>query len=208
MAPPATAQRCLDCARREYENYAEGEVAEMIEIYVKKGFSDEDARKIIEIYTSKEEYKDAFLDHMMAEELKCIVPGDDETQVMCISSGITGVSFVTFGSLPLWLIVALEAVGGVSLELQIGLAAMLTVVSLFVLGIIKVRVAAVCGARVSGWRRAALQAMITRELTNAWCNGLLMMSSGALAAGAAFLVGMGANSLLSHDVVCAIRVLS
>jgi vacuolar iron transporter family protein len=192
-------------ARREYENYAEGEIAEMVEIYMNKGFSEEDARKIIGVYTSKEEYKDAFLNHMMVEELSYIVPGEDETQVMCISSGITGISFVLFGSLPLWMLVVLDSIGGFSLDTQIGLAALLTILSLFSLGIVKVSVLVCVCARVRGAKTGS-QATITRELTDAWFNGLLMMVSGALAAGAAYLIGMGANSLLSHNVVCTIRM--
>ena len=49
----------------ELENYPEGEVSEMIEIYEAKGMSHEDAVKVINI-SSK--YKDFFVDLMMVQE--------------------------------------------------------------------------------------------------------------------------------------------
>lgn len=41
----------------------------MIEIYKEKGLSEADARRLIEIITSKPEYSSFFVDHMMVQEL-------------------------------------------------------------------------------------------------------------------------------------------
>lgn len=56
----------------EYENFPEGEKAEMIEIYKKKGFSEDDATLIINAMTEKEEYKDYFVHHMMTQVRRVI----------------------------------------------------------------------------------------------------------------------------------------
>jgi VIT1/CCC1 family predicted Fe2+/Mn2+ transporter len=57
----------------EFKNYPEGEVAEMVDIYVGKGFSREDAARAIGIMTRKPEYTDAFIKHMLVQELEKLV---------------------------------------------------------------------------------------------------------------------------------------
>ena len=47
------------------ENYPEGEIEEMINIYVEKGFSREEASTIMHTMTKKPEYKEYFLHHMV-----------------------------------------------------------------------------------------------------------------------------------------------
>ncbi len=47
-----------------------GEIEEMVEIYQEKGFSEEDARKVVGIMAR---HKDFFLDHMMVEVRKQIM---------------------------------------------------------------------------------------------------------------------------------------
>jgi hypothetical protein len=51
---------------RETTNFLEGEKQEMIEIYMGKGLSEEDATNII---TTMAKYKDFFVDHMLVMEL-------------------------------------------------------------------------------------------------------------------------------------------
>ena len=65
----------------EFENYAEGEVREMVDIYVSKGFAEPDARRVMHLMTHRPEYKDFFIDHMMQQELGQQVPGEDDNPI-------------------------------------------------------------------------------------------------------------------------------
>jgi hypothetical protein len=56
----------FDMCCRETNNFLEGEKQEMIEIYMGKGLSEEDATNII---TTMAKYKDFFVDHMLVMEL-------------------------------------------------------------------------------------------------------------------------------------------
>ena len=63
----------VDLAKRERrreewecENYLEGEIEEMVELYTKKGVDEATARRVVEILSRN---KKAFVDIMMAEEL-------------------------------------------------------------------------------------------------------------------------------------------
>ena len=62
----------------EYDHYKEGEVKEMVQLYMQKGFNEEDATRIIQIM-SKDKYKDFFIDHMMIQELGQEVPDPDDS---------------------------------------------------------------------------------------------------------------------------------
>ena len=61
----------------ELENYPEGEMKEMVELYMLKGMSREDAETVI---TTMAKYKDFFVDVMMAQELELQVPDDDHVK--------------------------------------------------------------------------------------------------------------------------------
>ncbi len=63
----------VDMARRErkreeweVEHYIEGEMEEMVDLYMKKGVDEQTARRVIEILSRN---RKAFVDIMMAEEL-------------------------------------------------------------------------------------------------------------------------------------------
>lgn len=58
----------------EMDNYPEGEIQEMIDIYTRRGMDRGDATKVIEIMSK---YKDFFVDIMMAEELALQVPEEN-----------------------------------------------------------------------------------------------------------------------------------
>lgn len=58
----------------EMENYPEGEIAEMIDIYQERGMTHDDAKLVIETMAK---YKEFFVDVMMAEELALQVPDED-----------------------------------------------------------------------------------------------------------------------------------
>merc|ERR1712232_1407882 len=65
--------------REEWEmnNYPEGEINEMIDIYTNRGMSHEDATQII---TTMAKYKNFFIDIMMTQELELQVPEPDHVK--------------------------------------------------------------------------------------------------------------------------------
>eukprot|EP00455_Lapot_gusevi_P047481 TRINITY_DN6422_c0_g1_i3.p1 TRINITY_DN6422_c0_g1~~TRINITY_DN6422_c0_g1_i3.p1 ORF type:complete len:267 (+),score=17.36 TRINITY_DN6422_c0_g1_i3:130-930(+) len=58
----------------ELENFPEGEIREMIELYVSKGFSQEDAQAVMNILVKNQSF---FIDHMLVQELN-LMPPDPE----------------------------------------------------------------------------------------------------------------------------------
>jgi len=82
----------------EMENYPEGEIREMIDIYKERGMSHEDAVLVI---NTMAKYKDFFVDVMMAEELQLQVPEADH-KVESMKEGVAMFcAFASCGSLPL-----------------------------------------------------------------------------------------------------------
>eukprot|EP01117_Protostelium_nocturnum_P016362 TRINITY_DN6466_c0_g1_i1.p1 TRINITY_DN6466_c0_g1~~TRINITY_DN6466_c0_g1_i1.p1 ORF type:complete len:271 (-),score=83.87 TRINITY_DN6466_c0_g1_i1:269-1081(-) len=80
----------------EVENCPELEKQEMVEIYVKKGLPEHEAREVVDLlFTSKE----AFLDVMLIQELGIMPEGGDSSPLK--SAAITFVSFFIFGGLPM-----------------------------------------------------------------------------------------------------------
>jgi VIT1/CCC1 family predicted Fe2+/Mn2+ transporter len=82
----------------EYENYPDGEMAEMIELYQKEGMSYDDAVTCI---TTMAKYKDFFVNHMMNVELQLQVPSDNHIQESMHEGVVMFTSFAFFGALPL-----------------------------------------------------------------------------------------------------------
>ena len=80
----------------ELDNYPEGEKREMVELYMKRGMSKEDAETVIEVMSK---YKNFFLDVMMVEELGLMPPDDDDSPAK--NGLVTFASFVIFGFIPL-----------------------------------------------------------------------------------------------------------
>ena len=80
LSSKATNEWILSEKRREeweMENYPEGEIQEMIDIYTSKGMSTEDATLVIKTMAK---YKDFFVDIMMSQELELQVPEEDHVQ--------------------------------------------------------------------------------------------------------------------------------
>mmetsp|Transcript_15854 Transcript_15854/g.34300 ORF Transcript_15854/g.34300 Transcript_15854/m.34300 type:complete len:281 (-) Transcript_15854:138-980(-) len=82
----------------EMENYPEGEIREMIDIYETRGMTREDATMVIQTMSK---YKDFFVDVMMAEELALQVPDEDHKTESMKEGVVMFCAFATFGSLPL-----------------------------------------------------------------------------------------------------------
>ena len=82
----------------EMENYPEGELKEMEDIYVEKGMSPDDAQLVI---ATMSKYKDFFVDIMMVHELELRVPEDDHLQESVKEGIVMFCSFAAFGAFPL-----------------------------------------------------------------------------------------------------------
>ncbi|KAL7683651.1 putative Ccc1 family protein [Plasmopara halstedii] len=121
--------------RWEFENYPEGEIEEMVELYEKKGLSTDDALLVVHTLAK---YKEAFVDIMMVEELK-IMPADDDDSPHT-GGLITFLSFMFFGVIPL-LSYLINLVPGIDMNpnTALYLSCFLTVVTLFLLGAVKGR---------------------------------------------------------------------
>ena len=82
----------------ELENYPDGEIQEMIEIYEQKGMSSTDADQVIRTMAK---YKDLFVDVMMSQELELQVPEEDHVMESFKEGVVMFCSFAFFGALPL-----------------------------------------------------------------------------------------------------------
>ena len=143
----------------EVETYIEGEKKEMVDIYMDKGVTREDAITMVDILSK---HKDAFVDVMMVEELGILENTDSPIK----NALATFLSFFVFGFIPLIAYVLSTFVPGMK-SIAFTLAAVLTGTTLFVLGALKVKVT---GAK---WYKSGLEMLIV----------------GGLAATAAYLVG-------------------
>ncbi|RLN58357.1 hypothetical protein BBJ29_004527 [Phytophthora kernoviae] len=117
----------------EFENYPEGEIEEMVELYEKKGISTDDALLVVHTLAK---YKEAFIDIMMIEELNLMPVDDDDSP---LTGGIiTFVSFMLFGVIPL-LSYLFNLIPGVNMspETTLYVSCFLTVITLFLLGAVK-----------------------------------------------------------------------
>jgi len=134
----------VDMAKRERkreewecDNYMEGEVTEMVELYVKKGVPRENAEKIIEILSK---HKKPFVDIMMAEELG--IPPDSEFEIPW-KHGVTNFgSFMVFGVVPLLayvIVVGLQSVYNFNGSVAFYVSISMTVLTLFGMGFAKAK---------------------------------------------------------------------
>jgi DNA damage-binding protein 1 len=117
----------------ELENHKEGEIQEMVDLFVAKGVSDEHARMII---GKMAQYEDLFLDVMMVQELNLNVP--DGTENPAMDGLITFLSFVGVGSVPLWCYAILWQSGLTPHDL-FAISVVMTCLALFLLGVFKTK---------------------------------------------------------------------
>ena len=151
----------------EFENYAEGEVREMVDIYKSKGFSEEKAGRIIKLMTHRPEYKDFFVDHMMQQELGQRVPGEGENPMK--NGAVSFLSFVFWGAVPLVPYLIFFGTNYHDKTGQFGICIAVTMLCLFGLG--------------------AQQALILKQSVPR--QAALMALNGGVAAAASFLVSWG-----------------
>ncbi|KDO25655.1 hypothetical protein SPRG_08954 [Saprolegnia parasitica CBS 223.65] len=117
----------------EMDNFPEGEKAEMVELYERKGISSKDAKLVVDTLSK---YKEAFVDIMMVEELHLMPVDEDDDPLM--GGLVTFGSFVLFGSVPL-LSYLVNLIPGITLTSEAALwgSSALTVLTLFLLGAVK-----------------------------------------------------------------------
>jgi len=155
----------------EYENYPEGEVKEMIDIYEGRGMSRADAESIIRTMSK---YPDFFIDVMMRDELGMDEPGETWDHVK--SGAICFTSFLVNGSVPLLGFVAFipfDFDDSTLFYISIGL----TACTLFTLGAVKSRFT------TKSW----------------WASGLEILVMGALTASVAYLIGWIVEVIVNPD---------
>jgi VIT1/CCC1 family predicted Fe2+/Mn2+ transporter len=143
----------------EVEHFPEGERAELVEVYKAKGYSADDAKRLVEIQTKDETL---WVDAMMVHELGLL---PDERKPVLSALATLG-AFIVAGSLPL-LIYLLGLFLPVDPAVSFPVAMALSGVALFALGASKVFVTE------RNWLRS----------------GLEMLVVGGLAAAVAYLVG-------------------
>jgi len=132
-AETEVAHRERERERWEFENFPEGEIKEMVEIYTGRGMSEEDAKVVI---STCAKYPDLFVDMMLVDELGIEPPGDDATPFK--DGAVTFASFCFFGFFPLaaYCIVG-TASEDVDSRMLFTISCILTCVMLFVLGALK-----------------------------------------------------------------------
>jgi vacuolar iron transporter family protein len=126
----------MEKAREKWEldNHPEGEIEEMIDLYVNKGMTKDDATEVI---NRMAKYPDFFVNVMMAEELELQVPDDDDNP--WIDGAVTFGSFVFFGTIPLLGYLCFYA-AGFSPQILFIIACCITALALFGLGVVKSRI--------------------------------------------------------------------
>ena len=80
----------------ELQNFKEGEIEEMVELYEHKGLSRQDAEIVVRTMAK---YEDFFVDRMVMDELEMMVPDPDDNP--WFDGLVTFCSFVFFGIFPL-----------------------------------------------------------------------------------------------------------
>lgn len=143
----------------EIENYPDGEIEEIKEIYKRKGFTGQDLDRAVEIITSD---KEIWVKTMMQEELGIL----EESGHPFFNGLSTFVSFIVAGFIPLLFFVMALAIPSLE-QYTFSMSVILTGLTLFVVGSIRV--------------------LVTR--TSWWRSGLEMLIVGGAAALGAYLVG-------------------
>ena len=151
----------------EYNNNLSSESEELIELYTRDGLSPEDSEIIVNILTSKPEYKSTFLKYMVKMELGLDIPDKDFN--IKKAGFITGLSFTGFGFIPILFYLIFYGTSYQNYTIQFLVICIVTILSLILLGII--------------------QAHITKQ--NKIKNSITFALSGILAATTAFLIGYG-----------------
>lgn len=115
----------------EVDNFPESEKQEMIQIYKDKGYTEKEAKQMVNVMSKK---KEPFVDVMMVEELGILENNENPIK----NALTTFFSFVIFGLVPL-LVYLIALLFDISMDMFL-IASILTGLTLFVLGALKTRV--------------------------------------------------------------------
>lgn len=134
----------------EFENYPEGEIEEMVDIFEEKGLPREKAEEVIQIMSK---YKDFFISIMVMEELQLKIPDPDESPYK--EGFVTFCSFLLFGTIPLlgYIMIPL-IIQDVSHNILFFTACLMTSLTLFIVGTIKSRFSS------SSWLRCGTEFLL------------------------------------------------
>lgn len=164
----------------ETENFLEGEVSEMIEIYEGRGMSKVHATELMGILSK---YPKIFVENMMVDELGLMPIKDDDDPHEAAKKGlVTFCAFILFGFVPVLVYIISRSVGygDTDFNYTFLIAAIAAVATLFFLGVCKAR--------------------LTKQ---SWfTSGFWMTVNGGMAAAAAFLIGHIIDSLLDVHQSC------
>lgn len=153
----------------EYDHYQEGEIAEMIELYVSKGMTKSDAETIVHLMAPHRAF---FVDLMTIEELGLNLPDMDSNPWK--DGFVTFASFVVFGTVPLLGFCVFPFLfPHISSHSLFVIACMLTVCTLALLGAVKSMFSSKTAFRsalemVSVGSLIAILAYFIGEATNEW----------------------------------------
>jgi len=119
----------------ELDNFPEGEVLEMIDLYEQRGMSREDAEVVI---MRMAKYKTFFVNVMMTEELSLPVPGEDDAAENLKGGLVMFAAFAAFGLMPVLVYALVPAmVHGLDEHALFSIACVITAMALFGLGAFK-----------------------------------------------------------------------
>jgi VIT1/CCC1 family predicted Fe2+/Mn2+ transporter len=144
----------------EVDVYPEGEKQELVDLYTTKGYSKEDAQKMVDIIAKN---KEGWVDIMMKEELEIIEDNSSPLKNSLVTFG----SFAVFGFIPLIAFTIAQLYQSLQ-DSTFLIASVMTGATLFILGALKVRITN------QKWYRA----------------GAEMLLVGGIAAVAAYVVGV------------------
>lgn len=158
----------------EFDNYQQGEIQEMIEIYKEKRIDEQDATLILTIMSK---YPDFFVAHMMIQELELDSSVINDNPLK--NGVITFLSFLIFGTVPLlsYLIFHSINIVDVDTDWKLIIAIILTCITLFGMGAVK---GYYCN-------------------TNPFKSGIFVTMNGTFAAGLAYLIGWGLSQAFEID---------
>ena len=114
----------------EARNYPDGEKREMVELYMEKGISEEDAKIAVEVLSKHEK---PWVDIMMTEELGLVENYDSPVK----NALVTFSSFIFFGSIPVLIYLVARFVPFFAAR-TFFTACILTGITLFILGTLKI----------------------------------------------------------------------
>jgi VIT1/CCC1 family predicted Fe2+/Mn2+ transporter len=161
----------------ECEHYIEGEINEMVQLYIQKGMSDQDAAQMVGIMSK---YTDIFIDTMMVEELglMSVDPSDSPLK----NGMVTLCSFLLFGCVPMVSYVVAVAINPgpetATLNVTFIVASVMTLLTMFLLG-----------------------ALTSKFSPAKWyVSGMWIVLNGGAAAIVAYLIGWGLGKVVGTEV--------